>query len=54
MAKGWSVDSYLTQVSQLKYKLFIVGEVISNLDLVRISLKGFTKEWEFFMKCMVG
>jgi hypothetical protein len=34
--------------------LFIVGEVISDSELVRIALNGFTKEWEIFMKCVVG
>jgi hypothetical protein len=54
LTKGESVDSYLTQVAQVKYELAIVGEVISNLELVRIALKGFTKEWEVFVKCVVG
>jgi hypothetical protein len=38
----------------VKYKLVVVGEVISDLELVRISLKGFTKEWKVFVKCLVG
>jgi hypothetical protein len=31
-----------------------VGEVISDSELVRIALKGFTKDWEVFVKCIVG
>ena len=54
MGKGESVDSYLTQVAQVKDELAAVGEVISDSELVRIALKGFTKEWEVFMKCVVG
>jgi hypothetical protein len=38
----------------VKYKLAIVGEVISDLELLRIALKVFTKEWEVFVKCVVG
>jgi phosphopentomutase len=53
MGKEESVSSYLTQVSQLKDNLAEVGEVISDSELVRIALKGFTKEWEVFMKCVV-
>ena len=32
----------------------VVGENISDLELVRIALKGFTKNWEVFVKCIVG
>ena len=44
MGKWESVSSYLTQVVQVKDELVAVGEVISNSELVRIALKGFTKE----------
>jgi hypothetical protein len=46
MGKGESVSSYLTKVAQVKDELATVGEVISNSELVRIALKGFTKEWK--------
>jgi hypothetical protein len=54
MVKGESVASYLTWVAQVKNELAAVGEVISDSELVRIVLKGFTKEWEVFVKCVVG
>ena len=54
MGKGDSVSSYLTRLSQVKYELAAVGEVISDSYLVRIALKGFTKEWEVFVMCVVG
>jgi hypothetical protein len=54
MAKGESVATYLTRVAQVKDKLAVVGEFIPDSDLVWISLKGFTKEWEVFEKCVVG
>jgi hypothetical protein len=54
MAKGESVASYLTRVAQVKDELVIFGEFIPDSELVCISLKGFTKEWEVFMKCVVG
>jgi 2-phosphoglycerate kinase len=54
MAKGESVATYLTKVAQVKDELEVVEEVIPESELVRISLKGFTKEWEVFVKCVVG
>jgi hypothetical protein len=54
MAKGESVASYLTRVAQVKDELAAVREVIPDSELVRIALKGFTKEWEVFVKCVVG
>jgi hypothetical protein len=44
MGKGESVSSYLTRVAQVKDELVAIGEVISDSELVRIALKGFTKE----------
>jgi hypothetical protein len=38
------VTSYLTRVAQVKDELATVGEVVSDSELVRIALKGFTKE----------
>jgi hypothetical protein len=38
----------------VKDELVAVGEVISDSELVRISLKGFTKEWEVLVKCVMG
>ena len=42
MAKGEGVASFLTWVAQVKDELAAVGEVISDSELVRIALKGFT------------
>jgi hypothetical protein len=54
MGKEESVSSYLTQVAQVKDELATIGELILDSELVRIALKGSTKEWEVFMKCVVG
>lgn len=54
MVKGEDVTSYLTRVVQVKDELVVVGEVIANSELVRISPKGFTKEWDIFVKSVVG
>ena len=54
MVKGEDVASYLTRVAQVKDKLVAIGEVIADSELVWIALKGFTKEWDVFVKCVVG
>jgi len=54
MDKGESAASYLTKVAKVKYEWKVVKEVIPNSKLACISLKGFTKEWQVFMKCEVG
>jgi hypothetical protein len=38
----------------VKDKLAVVGEIIPDSELVCIALKGFTKEWDVFVKCVVG
>ena len=54
MKNDEGVASYLTRVTQVKDELAAVGETIPDLELVRIALKGFTKKWEVFVKCIVG
>jgi hypothetical protein len=44
MGKEESVSSYLTWVAQVKDELTAIGEVISDYELVRIALNGFTKD----------
>jgi hypothetical protein len=38
----------------VKDELAVVGEIIPDSELVCIALKGFTKEWDVFVKCVVG
>jgi hypothetical protein len=54
MVKGESVAPYLTLVAQVKDDLVAIGEVIPDSELVHIVVKGFTKEWVVFLKCVVG
>jgi hypothetical protein len=54
MVKGESVATYLTRIAQVKDELETVEEGIPNSKLLWIALKGFTKEWEVFIKCVVG
>ena len=54
MNKDESVTCYLTRVVQVKDELAAVGEIVSDSKLVRIPVKGFTKKWDVFVKCIVG
>jgi aspartate ammonia-lyase len=54
MVKGEDVASYLTQLAQVKDKLAAVGEIILEVELGSTALKDFTKEWDVFVKCVVG
>ena len=54
MTQGEGVTSYLTRMAQVKDELTTVGETISDSEMVRIALKGFTNRWNVFVKCIVG
>ena len=38
----------------MKDELAVVGEIILDSELVCIALNGFTKEWDVFVKRVVG
>ena len=54
MKSDEGVTSYMNCVTQVKEEVSAIGKTIPNLELVRIALKGFTKKWEVFVKCIVG
>ena len=54
MNKDEGVASYITRVAQFKDELAVVGDIVPNSELVRIALKGFIKNWDVFVKCIVG
>ena len=54
MTQGEGVTSYLTRMAQVKDELTSVGETISDSEMARTTLKGFTKRWDVFVKCIVG
>ena len=43
MARGESVTSYCTRVSQVSDELVVVGEMVDNAELIRVALNGFSK-----------
>ena len=54
MMQGEGVTSYLTRLSQVQDELTAIGVTIANFDMVRIALKGFTKEWKPFIKAIIA
>ena len=54
MNKDEGVASYLNHAAQVKDDLAEVGEIVLDSELVRVALKGFTKKWDVFVKCIVG
>ena len=54
MIKGEGMSSYLMRLSQVKDDLATVSVTISDGDMVRIALKGFTEEWKPFIKGIIA
>lgn len=52
MSKGTTVTSYLSRLTQVRDKMAIFGEIIVDDELVQISLNGFLKHCEVFVKCV--
>ena len=48
------VTSYLSRSSQVRDELATIGVTISDSDMVRIALKGFTEEWKPFIKGIIA
>jgi hypothetical protein len=47
-----SITSYLVRISQLRYQLQAIEEIISEKELVNIVLKGLPKTWDAFAASM--
>jgi hypothetical protein len=50
MSKTDSVTSYLTRITQVRDQLGAVGETVTDVELVRVALNGFTKPWTSFIE----
>jgi hypothetical protein len=48
------VTSYLTRLTRVRDELAAVGDIILEEELVHIALNGFGKQWDVFVKCVVG
>jgi hypothetical protein len=54
MSKGEGVTSYLTRLTQIRDEMATIGDIVPESELVRIALNGFGKQWDVFVKCVVG
>jgi hypothetical protein len=54
MARGENVTSYLTRLTQVRDELAAVEYIVPEEELVRIALNGYGKQWDVFVKCVVG
>lgn len=54
MIPGQGVTLYLTNLSQAKDEITTIGDTILDSKMVRIALKGFTKEWKPLIKGIVA
>jgi hypothetical protein len=49
MSKTDTVASYLTRISLVRDELTVVGEVVKDDELVRTTMKGFSKKRPSFV-----
>jgi hypothetical protein len=54
MSRGESMASYLTKLTQVRDELTAVRDTVPDDELVRIALNGFGKQWDVFVRCVVG
>jgi hypothetical protein len=48
------VVTYLTRLTQARDELGYVGEAIADIDLVRTTLNGVSKQWVVFVEGIVA
>jgi hypothetical protein len=49
-----SVSTYITNITQMRDGLGVVGEVVVDSELVRTNLNGVTKQWVVFVEVIVA
>jgi hypothetical protein len=54
MTRSDTVTNYLTKITQVRDQLAAVGEVVTDEEMVRTALNGFTKPWAPFIKGIVA
>ena len=54
MTENEKVASYLTRITQVRDELSVVGEKVSDVELVRTALNGFSEKWNTFVKGVVS
>ena len=54
MTENEKVASYLTRITKVRDELSVVGEAVTDGELVRTALNGFSEKWNNFVKCVVS
>jgi hypothetical protein len=54
MTETEKVSSYLTRITQVREEIGVVGDVISDGEMVRNSLNVFSERWNTFVKGVVS
>ena len=54
MSKGEGMASHLSKITQVRYELAAIGEVIENANMVRTTLNGATRQWSVFVQTIIG
>ena len=54
MTENEKVSSCLTRITKVKDELNVVGEAITDGELVRTALNGFSEKWNTFVKGVVS
>jgi hypothetical protein len=54
MTGSKNVTSYLTKIQQVRYELAAIGDNVADIELVRTTLKGSSKQWKPFIKGVVS
>jgi hypothetical protein len=49
-----SVSSFLGHIKEVKYKLVNIGEIVSNTNLVTITLNGILEDYQMFITGLAG
>jgi hypothetical protein len=49
-----SVSTYFIKVSQLRYQLKAIGDIVDDAKLVIVTLNGLPSSWESFVQSICG
>ena len=54
MSTSENLDSYLTNIAQVRDELSLVGEKVDDSELVRTIMNGVTTPWFVFVEAIVA
>jgi hypothetical protein len=54
MTKGDTVATFFMKISEIKYHLGAIGEIMSDIEIVLSTLNNLPKHWELFLQSING